>query len=245
MGNPQLRVVIENGVATVILARPPVNALELTLFREFDACFEKLLVDEAIAAVVLTGEGRCFSSGLDLKQVPMYSLEQQRELINLGNRSLARLYAFPRPLVAAVNGHALAGGLVLALACDYRIGPAAPCKLGLAEVRVGIPFPAVAMEVVRAELAPDVARVWGLGGESATSEQALVQGVLDELIAPERVLLRAREIAAERAAFPRRGYAAIKHQLRAAALQRIEAIVENDADPLLAKGLIDGVRATG
>src|SRR5712692_1224282 len=105
-------------VAILRSDRPPANAIELSLATQLEAALAGLETDKDIRALVLTGTGRFFSAGLDLKAVPSYGPEEQRALIMAVNRLIYRLYAFPRPTVAAVNGHAVAGGLVTVLACD-------------------------------------------------------------------------------------------------------------------------------
>src|SRR5262249_61428695 len=95
-------------------------------------------------ALVITGAGACFCAGLDLKRVPLYGPEEQRAMVTAINQMVTALYACPLPVVAAVNGHAIAGGLILTLACDYRIRTTATCQLGITEARAGIPFPAAA-----------------------------------------------------------------------------------------------------
>lgn len=106
----------------------------------------------------MTGTGEFFSGGLDLKAVPSYDPEEQRSLLGVANRMIARFYSCPIPLVAAVNGHAIAAGFILAISADYRVGPSSDALFGLTEARVGIPFPAAPMIVLQAELAPQDVR---------------------------------------------------------------------------------------
>ncbi|MBI5505903.1 MAG: enoyl-CoA hydratase/isomerase family protein [Deltaproteobacteria bacterium] len=230
----------EGAVAVLRLARAPVNALELEFAREFETALLELTPAQGVGAIVLAGSGGCFSAGLDLKRVPFYSFEQQREMVATANRILAWLYGCPLPVVAAVTGHAIAGGLIFVLACDYRVGSGAPCKIGLTEAQVGIPVPAVAMEVLRAEVAPHVARVLALRARNIGPQAALAFGVLDELQPPDRVLPVAIERAHEMAAMPVQGYAKIKRQLRSEALARIEEILAGGTDPMLRSWVTEG-----
>lgn len=163
------------GTVTVMrLNRPPANALELEIAQEFEAAFDATMQDPP-KAIVVTGTGSFFSGGLDLKVVPSYSPEQQRAFLTVLNRAAGKLYGCPIPVVGGINGHAIAGGFVFALATDYRVGPTGAAQFGLTEARAGIPFPAAIMAIVKAELAPqDVryttiyARRFGIGRGSAT-----------------------------------------------------------------------------
>ncbi|MBI1746495.1 MAG: enoyl-CoA hydratase/isomerase family protein [Acidobacteria bacterium] len=220
-------------VAIVRIDRPPANAIELALAAQLEAALTRLTDEANIRAIVFTGTGRFFSAGLDLKIVPTYGVEDQKALIMTINRLIHRLYSLALPTVAAVNGHAIAGGLVTMLTCDYRIGTTASCQMGLTESRVGIPYPAAAMEVVRAELPPAVARTLVLRGLNSGSETALAHGLLDELQSPETLLARAREVAVDLASMPTLAYARIKRQLREGALTRMEEVLTRRSDPLL------------
>jgi enoyl-CoA hydratase len=229
---PDARLEVSDGIAVLTLDRPPVNAVELGLLGAAEARLGEL--DETAArALVVTGAGRCFSAGVDLKAVPAYGPAEQRAMVEGINAVVGRLYALPIPVVAAVNGHAIAGGLVLALACDYRVGVEGAAQIGLTEGRAGIPFPAVAMAVVCSELAPPVARRLVLVAQNVSPPEALRDGVLDEIQPPGEVLPRARAVAADLAAIPREAYARIKRQLRERTLAEIEAILRTGRDPML------------
>jgi enoyl-CoA hydratase len=222
-----------HGAITVVkVDRPPANAITLELGQEFEAVFDAAMQEEP-EAIVLTGTGRFFSGGLDLKSVPTYSPSQQKAFLHVLNRMIGRLYTCPTPLVGAVNGHAIAGGLILALTADYRIGPTADSFFGLTEARVGIPFPAATMVVLEAELAPADLRYAILYAQIFGPREARQRGMLDELQPAGAVLERALEVAAELASTPADGYRRIKRQLRGAAIRRIEQLIATDADPLL------------
>lgn len=227
-----LRVEPQDGVTVVRIDRPPANAIGLELVRELQAALDAPAVGGA-RALVLTGSGRFFSGGLDLESVPRYSREEQHELLGSLNRLVGRLYALPIPVVGAVNGHAVAGGLILALTTDYRVGPTGDAQLGLTEARVGIPFPAAPMIVLRAECAPQDVRYTTLWAHNFGAEEALRRGLLDELVAPDSVLVRAIEVARDMAGMPADGYARIKRQIRGPAIEEIERVVARGTDPML------------
>jgi enoyl-CoA hydratase len=226
---------IERRGATAILrmSRGAVNALDLAAVEAMDAALAELAADDGVAALVLTGAGPAFCAGLDLKAVPTYGREEQRGLVDGLNRLFGGLYGFPRPTVAAINGHAIAGGMVLALACDHRVCTQGAASLGLTEVKVGVPFPVAAIEVAQNELTPAAARALVLFGRLIGPEQALAWGVVDELVAPETVLDCACAEAAVLAELPRATFERVKRTLRSAALERIRAAIEDGADPTL------------
>jgi enoyl-CoA hydratase len=128
-------------------------------------------------------------------------------------------------VVAAVNGHALGGGLVIPLACDVVVATREPCKLGLTEVAAGVPFPAVALAAVRARLSPPVFNSLCLTGRTFGPEEALTLGVVDELSDGD-LLDRAETIATELAALP--AYGRVKEQVRAPQLAEMRELSERD-----------------
>ena len=139
-----------------------------------------------------------------------------------------------------MNGHAIAGGLVLALTGDYRVGCPVG-KLGLTEVRVGVPYPAGAMAIVRHELEPASARVLALAGRLVEPAEALTLGVLDELVDAEVVVERAVAVAEELAASPPDTYARVKQQVRGPLIGRARADRPRPNDPLLGDWLSEDV----
>jgi enoyl-CoA hydratase len=184
-------------------------------------------------AVVITGRDGFFSAGMDLKAAPTLSAGDQRATVQGINRLFAGWYSFPRPVVAAVNGHAIAGGLILALCADHRVC-ATEGKIGLTELRAGLAYPVAALAVVRAELSPPSARRLALHAELIDPRQALELGVVDELRERAEVVDRAVEVATELAALPRAAYAQVKTQLRAPVTDAVDrALAGGAGDPLL------------
>jgi enoyl-CoA hydratase len=219
-------------VAVVRIDRPPANAMDLELLAEGHEVRERLAGEEP-GAVVIVGRDQFFSAGLDLKAAPTLSAAEQRATVTGINKLFSGWYAFPRPVVAAVNGHAVAGGLILALCADYRVC-ASEGRLGLTELRAGLPYPLAAISVVRAELTPTAARRLVLGATLVEPPEALALGVVDELRAADEVLPRAVEVATERAALPRASYGVVKRQLRGPALEALERALGGGAgDPAL------------
>jgi enoyl-CoA hydratase len=179
-------------------------------------------------AVVLTGREGFFSAGADLKVAPTLDAEGQRGMVEGINKIFAGWYGFPRPVVAAVNGHAIAGGLILALCADYRVG-SREGRYGLTELKAGLPYPSVAMAIVRAELNGPAARRLVLGADLVDAEVVRDAGGFDEVAEPDDVLHRATEVARALSALPSEAYGKVKSQLRSPVLEAALA----QPDPLL------------
>src|SRR4051794_28557504 len=126
--------------------------MNVGLLGELVGAVESIAADPP-AAVVLAGRPGFFSAGADLKAVPSYGPDEQRAMVDGINRMALGVYALPCPVVGAITGHAIAGGLVLALCTDLRV-VSSQGKYGLTEVRVGVPYPQAAIGVVQAELPP-------------------------------------------------------------------------------------------
>jgi enoyl-CoA hydratase len=146
------------------------------------------------------------------------------------NRMVLATYGMSCPVIAAVTGHAIADGLVLALCADLRIA-SLEGRYGLTEVKVGVPYPQAAIGVVRAELPSHAARRLVLSNQLIDGTEALMLGLFDEVLEPDAVLRRAVELATEMAAFPADVYAATKRELRSQPLGAVRAAVESE--PLL------------
>jgi enoyl-CoA hydratase len=220
----------EGGVSVLVIDRPPANAMDLGLLAELVSALGAVAASPP-GALVIAGRPGFFSAGVDLKAAPTYGPEQQRRMVEAINGMVLAGYALPCPVVAAVTGHAIAGGLVLALCADFRVA-SIEGSYGLTEVRVGVPYPQAAIGIVRAELAPHVARRLVVGNELIDGEEATRLGVFDEGLPPDRVLPRAQEIAAGLGAMPAAVYERTKRDLREGALNTMR--VAATADPLLA-----------
>jgi enoyl-CoA hydratase len=237
-----VRVEEHGDVALVRVDRPPANALDPELLHELRGVADELTA-AGPGAVVLMGRERFFSAGIDLKLVPTLDADGRRAMVDGINRLAAAWYSFPRPLVCAVNGHAIAGGMVIALCGDYRVG-CTQGKLGLTELSAGVPYPAVPIAVVRAELSPAAARVLALRAHLVDPEEALALGLVDELAAPEDVLERALVVAGEMAELPATAYWDTKRELRGDAIGKIARVLE-EGDPLVETWLDRGSATAG
>lgn len=227
---------VRNGTAVLYMDRPPVNAIVIELLEDLTEDLDRLKEDAGVRSVVLTGAGPCFSAGLDLKVIPGYGDGEQRRLVNSLNGMLGSLYGFPKPTVAAVNGHAIAGGFFPVIACDSRICVDAGCSLGLTEARMGLTFPLSCMELIWMELSGQTARRVFLSGRLFDPQQALAMGIVDELRPAAELMPRALDAAEELGRLPLGGYGRLKRQLREGPLSRIEKAFREGTDPQMDAG---------
>ncbi|MEX0286144.1 MAG: enoyl-CoA hydratase/isomerase family protein [Paracoccaceae bacterium] len=214
-----------DGVVRLVLNRAPVNALTPPFLMEFASVLDALAEEDGVRAVVLQSAFKVYSAGLDLKAAQSFSPEDQNAIVDALNIGFLAQYRFPKPLVAAVNGAAIAGGLFFVLAADWRVsGPAA--QFGLAEVRVGADFPIGPMEIARAELDPGDLRRLMLTGQPFPAPVAAARGIVDHLCDAEEVEEAALAKARELAALPLATFGRVKAQIRAPAIATIEVEME-------------------
>jgi enoyl-CoA hydratase len=208
-------------VAVLRIEHGRVGALDVELL---DALTEAVTASDR--ALVVTGSGSSFSAGVDLRRILDGGRPYTEELLAALSRTFRVVFDHPRPTVAAVNGHAIAGGCVLALACDVRLMSGG--RIGLTELAVGVPFPTSALEIVRHALGSRAGRVL-LGAQAEDREQALALGMVDELTEPGELLPRAVALATELAARSPESYRLAKAQLHRPANAAIEATAGDGA----------------
>ena len=194
-----------------------VNALDVELLIAVREAFEQIPPQSAI---VITGNDRAFSAGLDLRQLLDSPLQYSDQLLDELSATCLTIFDHPRPVIAAVNGAAIAGGAMLALAADVRI--MSQGVIGLPELRVGVPIPSVLMELARYVLGSHLPR-HVLNGLAIDPEAALAIGMVDELAKPDELLDRAVAVAQGLASVPRVTFALTKQALHAEARDLMEA----------------------
>ena len=203
-----------NGAIAVIrLNYPPVNALDAEVLEALSAAIASVAFSDA-SAVVLTGAGTSFSAGANLFRVLDEGTAYVRSSVPKLSSAFGTLFTFPRPVVAAVNGHAIAGGAVLTCACDYRVCASGEAKIGFGELRVGVPFPTWALEIARFAVRPDRLQEVIYFGRSYSPADALERGLIDEIVAPDALMDRAFEVAMRLASMPRFTFEHTKRALR-------------------------------
>jgi enoyl-CoA hydratase/carnithine racemase len=165
--------------------------------------------------ILLTGAGDVFSSGLDLEALARADVSEVGALLDAMERAVRRLFLHPAPTVAAVNGHAIAGGCLVVQCCDYRVAVDDPkARFGMTGVSLGLIYPPFVPAVFRARVPVPHCETVLLAARRYGPGEALALGLVDELVARDRLCARASEILAERAALPRKAYASTKRALR-------------------------------
>jgi len=221
-------------VEVLRLQHGKVNALDTELLQALDDHLVAL-EEEPWRAVVMTGEGRAFSAGLDLPRVVEGGAEYVTSLLEVLTRLLLRLIRFPRPTVAAINGHAIAGGCILPCACDSRLMAAGSGRIGVTELLVGVPFPTAVLEPLREVVDPRYLRRLVYESSLLSAEEALDAGLVDEVLPLENLIPRSLELAERLARIRPPVFTMTKRQLTAPLLERIErltALHESDAENL-------------
>ncbi|GIH07646.1 enoyl-CoA hydratase [Rhizocola hellebori] len=175
------------GVTVVRMAHGKVNALDLELCQAITATFRDLAT-EAHRGIVLTGDGSAFSAGVDLWRIVEGGPDYVDAFIPALVDAFTSVLTCEKPVVAAVNGHAIAGGCVLTSCCDHRIMTTGRGGIGIPELVVGVPFPAAAFGIMAHAVGPQRARQMALSGKVYSPAEALELGVVDELAEPETVL---------------------------------------------------------
>jgi enoyl-CoA hydratase len=208
-------------IAILRIEHGKANTMDLELLEEVSRELAKLK-DEPVKALVVTGSGRVFSAGVDLYRLLEGGGEYVRDFLPRLNSSLVELYRFPRPVVAALNGHAIAGGFILACCCDRRVMAKDAGKVGLTELPVGVPFPSVPLEVVRSVVPSRVLRDLVYGGRLFLADEALQAGLVDEIVDPQGLLDRAVEVAAELTRIPAAAFGLTKQWIQEPVLRRLE-----------------------
>jgi enoyl-CoA hydratase len=211
-------------VVVLRFERGKVNALDLELMTALEEELVALEQDETVRAVVLTGTGSSFSAGVDLFRVLAGGEEYVREFVPSVTTGFRRLFAFPKPVVAAINGHAIAGGCVIALASDHRIMAEGAGRIGVPELLVGVSWPAHALEIVRFALPPFRAQELVYSGRTVGAEEARGLGLVDEIVDPESLLDAALEAAERLAHIPAEAFRLAKRQLRGPTLELADRV---------------------
>jgi enoyl-CoA hydratase len=210
-----------DGTATLLLQGGRANALSYAFCTELLAALEQARVDSAIRGLIVTGCDGFFSAGRDLREADEGGVARRPG--NSFESALRAAFSFPKPMIAAVNGHAIAGGLFLALAADHCVLADGTYKLGLTELDIGLPLPRVAFEIQRFALSSQALARLAYGADLVGPAEAYQIGVGQELVPAADLERSAHAWLSPIAARPLAPFALCKSWLRSEALARIDA----------------------
>ncbi|MEM8726695.1 MAG: enoyl-CoA hydratase/isomerase family protein [Pseudomonadota bacterium] len=207
----------------VTLSNPPYNTLRSDILEEGAAVLADLLRDPPAGGVVLTGQGQDFTRGMDTKVAATFDQAGANRARAGINAFCASLHRLPCALVCAVNGHAIGAGGIMALCGDWVVTSDGEQRIGLPEAKAGLVFPTVAQAILDHWLDPVWRRRLALSSQLLGPQEALAAGLVDEIVATDKVLETAVQRAGELMAQP--GFVACKRQLRAKANAEIDALM--------------------
>jgi len=231
-------------VAVLRITHGKANALDLELCETLTLQLGECARSDA-RALVVTGQGKMFSAGLDLVRLLAGGSAYTRAFVPVFSRTFETLFTFPKPVVAAVNGHAIAGGCIMVCAADYRMMAREPGRIGIPELLVGVPFPVVPLEIMRFSTPPQFLQSLAYRGTTFTAAEALERGIVDAVADPDRLLDEAIAMAASLAAIPSPAFALTKRLMREPTMRRIRAGAALDAtavDAWASDEILDAIR---
>jgi enoyl-CoA hydratase len=209
------------GIAVLRMQHGKANALDIEFCEALAARFNALRMNDEVEAIVLTGAGTMFSAGVDLKRLSAGGADYVRAFLPALHKLYEEVFFHPKPVVAAINGHAVAGGAILACCADRRIMAHEAGRIGVTEMLVGVPFPALAFEVLRAAVPAEYLAEFVYSGATYMTDDALECGWIDEIAEPEELLEDALAVAEELAALPAAAFALTKAQIRGPVTERL------------------------
>jgi enoyl-CoA hydratase len=222
-----------DSIAVLRMAHGKVSALDV----EFCDALVDAINDVARGsrrALIITGTGSTFSAGVDLFRLLDEGVDYIKRFLPALERYFRTLLTFPKPAIAAVNGHAIAGGCIAAAACDHRLMAAGHARIGLAELAVGVPFPILPFEIVAARVDRRRFRALVYTGSVVEPAEAALVGFVDEVVEAGALLPRARAVAERLASVPAKTFELTKQAFTAPIIARVQASIDLNAAALTA-----------
>jgi len=213
----------DSGIATVRINRPKVNALNERLIDELSGAFRDMSGDTETKAVVLTGEGSFFSFGFDIPELIDYEKGSFHKFVSKFSMLVRDVFMYPKPVTAALNGHTVAGGCILAIACDLRVMSQGKAKIALNELTFGSTVFTSIVEMLRYTVGSANAQRLLYSGKMNTAEEALALGLVDEIRPAEEVLEAATNFASGLSSLNADAFRSVKKLLRKTAYERMQA----------------------
>ncbi len=211
-----------DGIARVVIRRGKVNAFNDAVIDEMSRTFGELAADPSVRAIILTGSGKFFSFGFDIPQFLGYERERFTRYLTNFTRLYREIFLHPKPVVAMLNGHTIAGACMVSTACDYRVMVSGKARISLNEINFGSSVFAGSAEMLKLLVGHRMAETVLLSGAMYSAEEALQMGLVDQVVSEEELEAETTKIAGEYAAKDPDAYRSIKALLRRAVAERME-----------------------
>lgn len=217
-------------IATVTLSRGKVNAINEPMVEEITKSFEDLAIDNEVRSIIFTGSGKFFSFGFDVPEFLNYSKSDFIRYLEKFTNFYTYLFLFPKPIVAALNGHTIAGGCMLATACDFRLMVTGKAKISLNEITFGSAVLAGSVEMLNYCVGSRNAQSILYSGAMYSAEEAFQLGLIDQVSSEDALKEDARKVAQEFAQKDSSAFRCTKHLLRQPAA---EEMIKREKDAIL------------
>jgi 3,2-trans-enoyl-CoA isomerase len=217
-----ISVIKEDGIATVILSRGKVNALNEPLVEQLHSDLTKLEKDEAIGVILLKGKGKFFSFGFDVPEFLAYSRDEFERFLRKFTDLYHYIFLYPKPTVAVINGHAIAGGCMLASACDFRLMASGKARISLNEISFGASVTAGAVEMLTYCIGHRKAQEVLFSGAMFTPEEANQLGLIDQVTEDAELLEVSKAVAQDYIDTDLVAFASIKRWLKGPVAERMQ-----------------------
>lgn len=235
---------IRGGVAEITLNRPKVNAINERVVHELAQCLNEIRRDDTARALILTGEGSFFSFGFDVPELYQYEKKDFTEFMLNFSDMLRNVFLFPKPVVAALNGHTIAGACILALACDYRLMVAEKAKISLNEITFGSTLFTSAVEMLRFLVGSRNASTILYSGRMYSADEAVRLGLIEKAVERGDLLNSARSIAEDYMNTDAPAFRGIKDLLRQQTADYIKGIEKDSVREFVDIWYSESVRAS-
>jgi Delta3-Delta2-enoyl-CoA isomerase len=212
-----------DGIATLTLGRGKVNALNNDVVDQLREALKTSESDPEVKSFILTGTGKFFSFGFDIPEFLSFTKEQFTEFLNNFTDLYTYLFLYPKPVVAALNGHTVAGGCMLALACDYRVMVSGKAKISLNEIGFGSSVFAGSTEMLRFWAGSANATEVLFSGEMYPAERAKSLGLVQEVVDEDNLMSMAGKAASDFALKHQPAFASIKSLLRRSVVEEMRS----------------------
>ena len=220
----------DGDIATVTLSRGKVNALNEPMVEEITKSFEDLAIDNEVRSIIFTGSGKFFSFGFDVPEFLSYPKNDFIKYLEKFTNLYTYVFHFPKPIVAALNGHTIAGGCMLATACDFRLMVTGKAKISLNEITFGSAVLAGSVEMLRYCVGSRNTESILYSGAMYSAEEAFQLGLVDQVSSEDALKEDARKVAQEFAQKDSSAFRCTKHLLRQPSA---EEMIKREKDAIL------------